>query len=430
MRVFQPTPPRDQPLESQTENAVQNSIQHAQEPSHSESEVMAPDLPSRGEVTVENATSSEADDYIEVESTERDDKDLRQDAYTKGTPNDTAVEEWYWERNTAQVHHVSELEDSENIRPSVQERGDATDDSKEETKNAMVPVVETVDETEEAPLNTELAVIPETNVQALALVSPSRFRFYMDEQNVPTELSEMETKTLQRRREFGTSIHDLECKIAQLTARLAHERMDREQAMHNALRDNVFEPMEQILERLSYIHDAHDAAKDKLTWMSLERRLTQLDSNFTHCVNVGLQDTKRTQLDSLHDQLVHDVTSDLKLEANKADKREGSMVRRFEGMVGTMARRLQEESAARVAAIEMTSQQLKEISEIDMRRADGFLTTIQQLRAKIKQERVERQAQDQRILDRIVQTTSTMRRAVLETFHDPDVGDEKPRLKY
>jgi len=435
MQIFQPTPPREnQPLESQSENAAGNTNQEVEESTLSEPMHSVFDHSHQEVMTVENASSSEeADDYVEIESAEQDDgfaEDESQDTQPKETlKDDQSMEVWYWERTkrSVQIDTVDETEDSENVHPSIEASSPKVTET-EKPSHAMVHAVDTVSETTDAPLSAELAVVPENTVQALALASPSRFRFYMDEQHVPTELSEMETRTLQRRREFDTSVHDLECKVAQLMARLAHERMDREKVMHNTQRDTVLEPVEQVLEQLSYIRDAQNAADDKPTWMSLERRLTQLDSNFTYCVHVGLQDAKRAQLDSLHDQLAHDLTSELKLEAFKADKREGGMVRRFEGMVGTMARRIQEESAARVAAVEMASKQLKEISEIDVRRGDGFLTTIQQLRAQIKQERMQRQAQDRIILDRIVQTTATMKRAVLETFRDPDMVDDQPRL--
>jgi RNAse (barnase) inhibitor barstar len=182
----------------------------------------------------------------------------------------------------------------------------------------------------------------------------------------------------------------------------------------------LFGTMEAIVERVSLERDEQQYHSYDAT-MELERRLSILDSKMTHSVHVRLQDEKREKLDALHDHLVNDIKTDLKLEAAKADKREGSMVRRFEGLAGTMARRFHEERAARTAAVQVAMQQVQtQLDDLDPKKADDVMISLKQLRIQLEGERAERQAQDQRIQERIVQTTTAMKRALLEAAGDPN----------
>ena len=66
-------------------------------------------------------------------------------------------------------------------------------------------------------------------------------------------------------------------------------------------------------------------------------------------LHVTLPDAVSDELESQQDYVAQELQARKKLENSKADKREGSMVRRFESIAGTAARRHLEESASRRA---------------------------------------------------------------------------------
>jgi predicted aminopeptidase len=102
------------------------------------------------------------------------------------------------------------------------------------------------------------------------------------------------------------------------------------------------------------------------------------------------------------------------MENSKADRVERGIAGRFEFVAGVDARRFHEESAARRAAVDTGSNKVDKRAIQEEERLDDFLATVTDLRAQLRQERAQRKAEDKKILDDIVKTTATMKRALLE----------------
>ena len=117
-------------------------------------------------------------------------------------------------------------------------------------------------------------------------------------------------------------------------------------------------------------------------------------------------------------QLTTDVIPSFPLECEKADKREGTFMKRFENMAGTVARRYHEESSARKAALVYLQSLLDHQGEMDEQRAKDFLTSIQQIRCQLDQERENRKLHDRAVVKTIDAGVAAMRRAVWEAADD------------
>jgi hypothetical protein len=138
----------------------------------------------------------------------------------------------------------------------------------------------------------------------------------------------------------------------------------------------------------------------------------------SHYIYVTVSDAKREELDSLHDDMFQDIIPGIRLENSKSDKIEGGVIRRFENVAGIIARRFHEESASRRAAVEIARNKVQIAVNQEEQRLDDVLSVISDLRAKIRRERAERKGADEKILQEIVQTTVTMKRALLEAVGD------------
>jgi hypothetical protein len=281
--------------------------------------------------------------------------------------------------------------------------------------------------------STDMVAVPEFSQELMMTPSPacnSNFFFLSDEKSVPEEHNRVQDKAVQRRREFQKSIHDLQYRVASLTANVAEESMDREKSMEQVKDTCIDGPTEEMVERIALQQEAYqsqdyarvsDASNDESSTCTtnsrvLERRLSTLDSKMTHSVHVQIQDSKRQQLGSLSAVLENEIAKDFKLEATKADKREGSLVRRFESLVGTLVRRHQEERATRVAALQVATDKMRdELTDpfLDPARASAAVVLLGELRTQLEQVRAERQEQDERVLELIVHRTATMKRALL-----------------
>jgi hypothetical protein len=285
-----------------------------------------------------------------------------------------------------------------------------------------------------ATVKTDLVAFPDYSQEQGLMMTPSptcfsNFTFLSDEVSVPAEFNRVQDKAVQRRREFQKNIHDLQYRVAALTANVAEESMDRERSLEHVQDTCIDGPTEEMVERIALQHEAYqsqDFAKgfDDVNGSSncttnsrdLERRLSVLDSQMTHSVHVKIQDAKREQLGTLNEVLENEIAKDFKLEASKADKREGGLVRRFETLVGTMVRQYQEERSTRFAALQVTADNMRdELTDpfLDPSRADSAVVLLRDLRMQLGHVRAERQEQDERVLELIVQRTANMKRALL-----------------
>jgi hypothetical protein len=137
-------------------------------------------------------------------------------------------------------------------------------------------------------------------------------------------------------------------------------------------------------------------------------------------VHVTLSDAKRDDLDGLHDDLFQEVIPGIRIQNSKSDKIEGGIVSRFENVAGNLARRFHEESAARRAAIELVREKVQKAVHQEEQSFDDVLAVISELRAKISTERAERKAADKKMLEEIVKSTVSMKRALLEAVGNAD----------
>jgi hypothetical protein len=299
-----------------------------------------------------------------------------------------------------------------------------------------------------ASTSTDLVLLNQQETQ-LAFYTPrsnSRFAFVIDEETVPSELKKLGEATMRRRHLFQTRIHELECQLASLTAKLAHESMDREASLSDILPAHVYQPLEVVAERLLVeqdmarrpqlvapttsdelesslfnenvdTKDSDGVAQPSLT--KLERRLSKLDCQMTTHVHRTMFDAKREKLEAVQDQLLHEITPELHMEATKADKREGSMNRRWESLAGILARRYIEESSSRKASLALVEEQLRAALHQQETEDIIVLSKLQELRAKLEQERAERLTEDERLKDLIAERGVSLQRFLLETLGDP-----------
>ena len=266
------------------------------------------------------------------------------------------------------------------------------------------------------------ALVAQSNT-TLAVFRTPKLHFFTDEKTIPVQLQQVQQQSCRKRHEFQTRIHDLECKVAQLTAKLAEESMDLDLDLRNAMEMGIYKPLEAAYETISFERYAHrSSSTSSLTqnWMTLERRLSALDSQMTHSVHVQLQDLKRNHLTSLREELDQDVLPELKEENIAADKCETAIARRWESQVGTMARRFEEERATRVAALTVADSALRELEDPRNRRGAELLSHVAALRRQLEHERAERIAQDELIRSYIVERVESMKQAILEAHPDPD----------
>jgi len=245
----------------------------------------------------------------------------------------------------------------------------------------------------------------------------STFTFLSDADRVPAELSQTVEHAVRRRREFQSSMHDLECRVAALTAAVAEESMDRCAALQDLADRQFDQPLENLVERVALQREAQQVHVGAC--QATERNVSLLDSQMTHSIHVRLQDVKRQQLDSLQDALENDIVTNGKIQAAAADKQEVSLARQFESLVGHSARRYQEERAARIANLQVASEQMSQtLDDLEPGGVDECMATIQELRAQLQQEKTTRETDDARVMELIHQRAAAMKRALLEAVGD------------
>lgn len=293
---------------------------------------------------------------------------------------------------------ASEEHDTSSVEPQQEE--DDMDFDELETPQEM-HTLENITEEQEFETVSQSELLQETPMQTELIqenlgLSP-KFEFLNE--SVPLQtLADTRSK---RRHESLARIHELDCKLASLQAKLAHESMDRAIVMAN-----ITIPLEAAIERFgSELMSPSDGR--------LQARLLKLESDMMKHLHVTLPDAIY-EMESPQDYVTQELQACLKLETNKADKREGSMVRRFESIAGTAARRYSEETASRCACLAHVQSLAQDAADLDEQRSKEFLESLQTLRESLRREREERKAQDKRVMDLIVERTAELQRALLE----------------
>ena len=237
----------------------------------------------------------------------------------------------------------------------------------------------------------------------------SRFAF-LSEEGVPSSLKKLQDRTIRRRREMQVRMHDLECQLASVTAKLAEEKMDLDLAIRDTVDRCVRVPLEDTAERLTMEREASTIGP---TLSEMGNRLNKLDMKMTKHLHVDLQNMKREELESLQDTLYQDTIPAFRIENSKSDKIEGGIVRRYEQLAGIMARQYHEECATRRAAMEDIKRNLDNVAHQDQRQLEDFLSKIEDIRTQLRNERSERIAADKRMANEIAKNTAAMKRALL-----------------
>lgn len=224
-------------------------------------------------------------------------------------------------------------------------------------------------------------------------------------------LEKLQETTLKRRRDLIARMHDLDCQVARLLSLYSEESMDFDLAIRDTLDRSVCNPLEASVERLVMERES-STQRGPAIW-ELEQRLSEIDNEMTKFQHVTLSDAKRQDLDNLYIDLFQHIIPSVHLEDAKSDKIEGGVIRRFENVAGIICRQFHQEAAARRASLELMKRRFEQAAEEQSQRGDDVLKTIQALRRKIQQERLQRQTEDKIILDDILRTTATMKRALL-----------------
>ena len=237
--------------------------------------------------------------------------------------------------------------------------------------------------------------------------TPHRFTFLQEER---TSLQKFEAESLKRRHEFIKRLYEMDLQLGGLQAAVANEGMDRDMALGDFVANQVCRPLESVVDRMLGHKLLLD--KDRTRVLEASKRVSALESTMLSHEHVDLFELRRTQLETIQVQLTQNIQPSLRLESSKADKREGTLVRRLDSIAGTVARRFHEESATRIAAVHVLTQQIDDSPEHDTR--EEYLAQLKELRRKLREERTARKATDAKILREIHETTDAMKRALLE----------------
>lgn len=225
--------------------------------------------------------------------------------------------------------------------------------------------------------------------------------------NESVPLQQLQDSTSKRRHESLSRIHELDCKLASLQAKLAHESMNRAKALNLSKQLNNIKPLEDLVERFG---NQLLAPPDG----NIHSRLGKLEATRMRHIHVELPDAVADELESPYDYVTQELQSSLRLERSKADKRIGSLVRRFETIAGTVARRHQEEAASRRAALVQVEALAQDAADLDEQRALQFLESLKELRQTLEQEKEQRKVRDKEVMELIVERTTELKRALLE----------------
>lgn len=296
------------------------------------------------------------------------------------------------------------------------------------------PLATTVDETEPeeniawqpAAAQDLVAVESKTEQQPATTLAVFRatpkLNFFTDDEAIPVQLHNLQQLSSRSRHEFHSAVHDLDVKVAELTAKLAEESMDLDLDLRHAAATSVYKPVEAAFECLTLERFAGSSMSSlPQHWMTLEKRLSALDSHMTHSLHVQLDDLKRARLTSLRDDLDQSVEPARLADGVVSDQRETALARRWESLAGTLARRLAEERAARVAAVAGADAALN--AQRDPHR-DALRQSVADLWQRLDDERAERAADDAHVTAYIVERTDALKRAILEAYPDPDADEQ------
>jgi hypothetical protein len=142
--------------------------------------------------------------------------------------------------------------------------------------------------------------------------------------------------------------------------------------------------------------------------VSIERRTNLLEDQMNHHRNVTLFHSRRENFDVIDKECRQTLQPSLALEMNKADKREGGMVRRFESNAGEYTRVLMEMTSSRASSLGCIERRLASWDICDSTRAKHYLEEIRLMKQHVIDLRRERIRQDELVVEKIMQTKKVL----------------------
>jgi hypothetical protein len=167
--------------------------------------------------------------------------------------------------------------------------------------------------------------------------------------------------TLENIAEQETFGGELDCKLASLQTKLAHECMDRAIAMGNITVPLLVSAIKRIGNQLILPSDG-----------CLHACILKLEADQMRHFHVPSPDAVSDELELQQDCVAQELQAHQKLENSKADMQECSMLQRFESIAGSATRRHFEESASRWAYLAQVQSLIKDAANLDEQRSKDF----------------------------------------------------------
>lgn len=303
-----------------------------------------------------------------------------------------------------------------------------------------------------------------SNRNALMIPKASRFQFAADK--APTELENLEKETRRKREEYRERVKGIDNRIAQWTCSLAQENMNRNEAHVMVSNNNIDAPLQECIEDSfdkldSLIHKLYtdtsinDQSQASRTTSAppppplkeLESKVLDIETSLLYFLNRTVHTSIASNLIEFDQKLTNETANDLlQLEYAKADKRESSIIHKFESVVSRSESLLLQEEAEFGADLEMLKQEFQSFilgngcrnegkqNIMSSMSGNGLLKNetndgdkinntegqefylaqgIHDLQKRLKQEKKERQIEDGNIIESIIRNQEMVQQSVL-----------------
>ncbi|GKY99370.1 hypothetical protein MPSEU_000891800 [Mayamaea pseudoterrestris] len=238
------------------------------------------------------------------------------------------------------------------------------------------------------------------------------------------QFKRIQEHSILRRQERLQQIHDLDLELARVTAKLAHVTMQRQETYKTIMTEAVHVPLEQMAERLSFKKEtsAPSVRPQHEQWMKMESRLSNMEAQMIDNVQVSTANKEKEQFAQIKQSLQHLVVP---LPEQQQEMKQSRMLdAQMDQVAGTFKRYLFEERSARMAAVELSTETIKNRQDLDEKRGQEYLLQIQELRRSLARERLERQRQDDGTQQQIHQASRLLQVAVLSSVDDEHENNE------
>ena len=280
---------------------------------------------------------------------------------------------------------------------------------------------------------------------SLTVAPSSRFQFWFMPASDPTNLQpsppsnslksplnlpDVSQETNRQRHDFYQNLHELECRISQLTADLAHESMNFDVDIKelSATTTDLYKHAAKGRDWSSFLSKEEDGDTKTLHdmnqtkhWLNLEQRISSLDAQMTHAVHVKLADYKNKHFIQTiqQDILQKDLPALIQQDRQHQVQMEQYLMEQWESIVGTIARRYAEERASRIVALQTIREHLTEANAKSSNEPESLVELRQKIRSVqelMEQASQQRYEADEQIRALLLHRTEFLQQAILETF--------------